>query len=154
MLMRALVPQAAAPGPLHDYWYEPVGSLSSSGLRIDEATAMKIATYWRCVSVLSDAVGMLPLHVYRRVKGGGKQRAWDLPVYRLLHDQPNPWMTSFQFRETLMGHLLLWGNAYSEIRRDDNGAILGLYPLRPDRMARPVEAGDGSMLYPCTLHCG
>ncbi|MBS3885934.1 MAG: phage portal protein, partial [Dethiobacter sp.] len=49
-------------------------------------------------------------------------------------DEPNPEMTSFVFRETLMGHLLLWGNAYAQIIRDGRGKVLALYPLLPDRM--------------------
>ncbi len=55
-------------------------------------------------------------------------------LYYLLHDEPNPEMTSFVFRETLMSHLLLWGNAYAQIIRDGRGNVLSLYPLLPDRM--------------------
>jgi len=43
-------------------------------------------------------------------------------------------MTSFIFRETLMTHLLLWGNAYAQIVRNGHGEIIGLYPLMPDKM--------------------
>ena len=58
----------------------------------------------------------------------------DHPLYFLLHDEPNPEMTSFVFRETLMTHLLLWGNAYAQIIRNGKGEVVSLYPLMPDRM--------------------
>ena len=59
---------------------------------------------------------------------------YDHPLYYLLHDEPNPEMTSFVFRETLMSHLLIWGNAYAQIIRDGSGRVLSLYPLLPDKM--------------------
>ena len=51
----------------------------------------------------------MTLHLYRCGKDGSKEKALDHSLYRLLHDEPNPEMTSFIFRETLMTHLLLWG---------------------------------------------
>lgn len=64
----------------------------------------------------------------------GKEKAVKHPLYKVLHDEPNPEMTSFVFRETMMTHLLLWGNAYAQIIRNGKGEVLGLYPLMPDRM--------------------
>ena len=67
------------------------------------------------------------------------------PLYFLLHDEPNPEMTSFVFRETLMTHLLLWGNAYAQIIRNGKGEIIVLYPLMPNRMR--VDRDDIGQLY-------
>ena len=73
----------------------------------------------------------------------GKEKARDHPLYHLLSDAPNPEMTSFVFRETLMGHLLLWGNAYAQIIRDGRGNVIALYPLMPDKMTvRRSEKGE------------
>ncbi len=94
---------------------------------------MATSAVYACVRVLSETIASLPLHVYRRT-GQGKEKAMDHNLYYLLHDEPNPEMTSFVFRETLMGHLLLWGNAYAQIIRDGRGRVIGLYPLLPDRM--------------------
>ena len=63
----------------------------------------------------------------------------------MLHDDPNPEMTSFVFRETMMTHLLLWGNAYAQIIRNGKGEVLGLYPLMPDRMK--VDRDDKGQIY-------
>mgnify|MGYP000332116535 FL=1 len=87
----------------------------------------------------------MPLHLYRYTDSGGKEKAIDNNLYFLLHDEPNTEMTSFAFRETLMTHLLLWGNAYAQIIRNGRGEILGLYPLMPDRMT--VERDDKGQLY-------
>ena len=75
----------------------------------------------------------MPLVTYRRLPNGGKERAYEHPLYEILHDQPNPEMTSYEFRACLVGHQALWGNAYAEIERSD-ARINGLWPLRPDRM--------------------
>jgi HK97 family phage portal protein len=104
-----------------------------SGKTVNERTAMTTSAVYACVRVLSETIASLPLHVYRRVNGG-KEKAVDHNLYHLLHDEPNPEMTSFVFRETLMGHLLLWGNAYAQIIRDGRGKVIALYPLLPDRM--------------------
>ncbi len=98
-----------------------------------------------CVRILSEAVAGLPLHFYRYTDNGGKEKAADHPLYFLLHDEPNPEMTSFVFRETLMTHLLLWGNAYSQIIRNGKGEVIALYPLMPDRMN--VERDSKGQLY-------
>lgn len=100
---------------------------------------------YACVRILSEAIAGLHLHLYRYNDKGGKEKAIDNPLYFLLHDEPNTEMTSFAFRETLMTHLLLWGNAYAQIIRNGKGEILGLYPLMPDRIT--VDRDKKGQLY-------
>lgn len=109
---------------------------ADSGENVDEKSAMQIATVYACVRLLAETVAGLPLHLYRMPDGSGsaKERATDHPLYKLLYRQPNPEMTSFSFRETMMTHLLLWGNAYAQIIRDGKNGILALYPLFPDNV--------------------
>lgn len=106
---------------------------TTSGKTVNEKTAMQTTTVYACVRILAETLASLPLHVYRHTENG-KEKAKESPIYRLLHDEPNPEMTSFVFRETLMSHLLLWGNAYGQIIRDGRGKIIAIYPLLPDRM--------------------
>ena len=82
---------------------------SSAGKRVNERSAMQMTAVYACVRILSEAIAGLPLHLYRYKEDGGKEKALDHSLYRLLHDEPNPEMSSFVFRETLMTHLLLWG---------------------------------------------
>lgn len=119
---------------------------SSSGKRVNERTAMQMTAVYSCVRILSEAVAGLPLQFYKYNSDGGKEKAVDHPLYFLLHDEPNPEMTSFIFRETLMTHLLLWGNAYSQIIRNARGEIIALYPLMPDRMEVNRDA-NGQMCF-------
>ena len=107
---------------------------STSGKRVNERSSMQMTAVYSCVRILSEAVAGLPLHFYRYTEEGGKEKAAGHPLYFLLHDEPNPEMTSFVFRETLMSHLLIWGNAYAQVIRDGNGRVLSLYPLLPDKM--------------------
>ena len=118
---------------------------STAGKRVNERSALQMTAVYSCVRILSEAVASLPVHVYRYNDSGGKEKALDHPLYFLLHDEPNPEMTSFVFRETLMTHLLLWGNAYSQIIRNGKGDVVGLYPLMPDRMK--VDRDDKGRLY-------
>ena len=118
---------------------------SSAGKRVNERSAMQMTAVYSCVRILSEAVASLPIHVYKYNESGGKEKALDHPLYFLLHDEPNPEMTSFAFRETLMTHLLLWGNAYAQIVRNGKGEVIGLYPLMPDRMR--VDRDENGHLY-------
>jgi HK97 family phage portal protein len=110
---------------------------------------MQTTAVYSCVRILSETIASLPLHVYKYTDSG-KEKALTHPIYYLLHDEPNPEMTSFVFRETLMSHLLLWGNAYAQIMRDRSGKVLALYPLLPDKITV-----DGRLLYlfPCQYTC-
>lgn len=118
---------------------------STSGKAVNERTAMQMTAVYACVRVLSEAVAGLPLHVYRYKEDGSREKALKHPLYRILHDEPNPEMSSFNFRETLMGHLLLYGNAYAQIIRNGRGEVVGLYPLMPAKMT--VDRDSGGNLY-------
>ena len=128
-------------GSQYSFYFGP----TTSGKPVNERTAMQITAVYACVRILSEAIAGLPLHLYRYDGSGGKVKAIEHPLYRLLHDEPNPEMTSFAFRETLMGHLLLWGNAYAQIIRNGKGEVLALYPLMPDKMT--VDRDERGNLY-------
>ena len=121
---------------------------TAAGKAVNERTAMQTTAVYACVRILAESVAGLPLHVYA-YKGQGKERVPEHPLYFLLHDSPNTEMTSFIFRETMMIHLLLWGNSYAQILRDGRGRVVGLYPLLPNRMS--VERNDaGEIIYTYT----
>lgn len=125
--------------------------ISTAGKNVTERSAMQMTAVYSCVRVLSEAVAGLPLHVYKYRSDGlgaasaGKEKAVSHSLYSLLHDEPNPEMTSFVFRETLMTHLLLWGNAYAQIIRNGKGEVVALYPLMPNRMT--VDRDSSGRLY-------
>lgn len=118
---------------------------SSAGKNVNERSAMQMTAVYSCVRILAEAVAGLPLHLYRYKEDGGKERAIDNNLYHLLHDEPNKEMSSFIFRETLMTHLLLWGNAYAQIIRNGKGEVVALYPLMPNKMQ--VDRDENGELY-------
>lgn len=120
-----------------------------AGQNVTERTAMQNTAVYACVRILAESLAALPLHLYQLTNDDGKRRVNDHPLSFLLHDAPNPEMTSFIFRETMMNHLLLWGNAYAQIIRNGQGQITGLYPLMPDRMD-VNRAHNGELYYTYT----
>lgn len=119
--------------------------VTGAGFDMSPASAMQSAVVYACVNVLAQTIASLPLIVYRRLPNGGKERAPEHPLYDVLHDRPNPEMTSYELRACLVGHQATWGNAYCEIQRSD-ARIIALWPLRPDRMT--VQRDDaGNLIY-------
>lgn len=129
-------------------WWHDIGFSASSatGTKISEQTALNSVAVFACVRLLSETLASIPLPLYQRLTNRGKRRAFEHPLYSLLHDSPNPEMTSFNFREALMSHVALWGNAYAEIDWNmKKGRPIALWPLRPDRMR--VKRDKGKLFY-------
>lgn len=118
---------------------------TTSGKAVNERSAMQMTAVYACVRILSESIACLPVHLYQYKESGSKEKALSHPLYKILHDEPNPEMTSFVFRETLMTHLLLYGNAYAQIIRNGKGQVIGLYPLMPNRMT--VDRDEHGHLY-------
>jgi len=127
------------------YVVYPFGS-TTSGQTVTPYNAMQLTAVYACVRVLAENVASLPLSLYRHTEAG-KEKAYNHSLYRLLHDEPNSEMTSFNFRETLMHHLLTAGNSYSQIIRNGKGEVLALYPLLPNKMRVTRSSVDRRIYY-------
>lgn len=125
---------------------------TAAGKSINERSAMQLTAVYACVRILAEGIAGLPLHLYKCGKNGSREKVVDHPLYFLLHDEPNPEMTSFVFRETLMTHLLLYGNCYCQIIRDGRGQVTALYPLMPNQMS--VDRDEKGQLYYTYLRSG
>lgn len=119
---------------------------STSGTLVNEKTAMQTAAVYACVRVISVALACLPLNVYR-YQNNGVQITPNHHLYNVLHNEPNPEMTSFVFRETLMSHLLLYGNAFAQIIRNGAGQVTALYPLMPAKVDVYRNPDNGQIFY-------
>lgn len=108
------------------------GSATATGVSVTPESALRASTVYACVRVLAETVAALPLLTYKR-QARGKERATNFYLYDKLHTTPNPEMSSFTYRETMTGHVALWGNAYSEIETDGAGRMVNLWPMRPDQ---------------------
>lgn len=117
--------------PTDDFWFQPVSRRSMSGAIVTADSAMRLSAVWRAINLISGHIAMLPLELR---KAGTRKRVAEHPVYALFR-RPNPWQNGFEWRQMLTGHLLLRGNAYSEITEDASGAITALTPRHPDKVS-------------------
>jgi len=126
--------------------------VTTTGQYISEDKANTVAAWYAGIRRIAQDVSTLPLIVYRRV-GRSKHRAMDHPLYRVLHDSPNPEMTSVVFRETLQAHVLAWGNGYAEKELDRGNRVKYLWPMRPDRMTVGYDQ-NGKRVYDYVMKPG
>lgn len=119
-----------------------VSRTTHAGVSIDEHLVLNLSAVWSAVSQISQTVAKLPLKVFQ-FQGDGKRPYPQHSLYQVLHDQPNPQMTAFVWRERAMHHVLLWGNHYSEIMRDPmTGRVVAIWPFNePWRMTPKIQNG-------------
>lgn len=132
---------------LHDpqlYAFLRDGVGLNSGAIVNVRTAMRNTAVFRCVSLISYAIGMLPLHLIRN-ENGQKAKDVDHPLFKLLHREPNNWQTAFDFRSYMQNNALVFGNAYARVVRS-RGRIIRLVPIHPDRVS-PRQNDDWSVSY-------
>lgn len=125
--------------------FRPYFGNTNANKRVSERTAVSLTAVYACIRVLAEAVAQLPLHLYKITEDGKRVKATDHPLYFLLHDEPNPEMTSFTFREVAMTHLLIWGNFYAQKITNGKGELIGLYPLMADKMT--VGRNESGQIY-------
>lgn len=120
------------------------GRGSKAGISITMENALRCSTALACVRVIAQGIAQVPWHVYRKA-GAMREVQTQHPLYYLLHTQPNPWQTSYEFRETMLVHLTLCGNAYvwrTKVRGVDQELI-----LMPPNRVRPKRLQGGEMRY-------
>lgn len=149
ILARAVRVKANVPGSSGSW---SGGSGSFTGTRVNDSRAMRVAAYATGLKVIAEDVSSVPLIIYRRTSSG-RERGEDHPTFTVLHDAPNPEMTSMVFRETLQGHIIGWGNGYAEVVRNGSGLVTEMWPLRPDRVEK-VRDESGKLYLRVTLPSG
>lgn len=132
--------------PAYDTYYSSLAAASeSAGVSVTTDNAESISAVYACVAAISETVGSLPLNLFERTDKG-REKATGQTLYRLLHDTPNDYQTALEFREQLQRHVLLRGNAYAEIVRDNAGRPQALLPIHPDRVTI-LRTAQGKLLY-------
>lgn len=126
---------------------------TSSGAAVTERTALSLTAVYGAVKIIAWTIASLPLPIYQRLKPRGKERAPDHPLYPLLHDEPNPEITSFKWRELMSVHQNLWGAGISEIEFNRRGEPVALWPLPPWRVT-PKTTDTKSVVYEIRLDDG
>lgn len=129
--------------------FRPFFGQTNAGEIVDARTAMQITAVYACIRVLSESIAQLPLQLYK-IENGKREKATDHPLYFLLHSEPNPEMSSFNWREAMMMHMLVFGNCYSQIIRDGKGNVTALYPLMSDKMELSRDPKTSQLYYEYT----
>jgi len=119
---------------------------SSAGPVVTENTALKCTAVLACVKVIAETLASLPAAAYVQTPTG-KIKTPEHAVHQLIHNRPNPLMTPFTFKETMMAHALIWGNAYAEIVRDGRGRPVELWPIPPLRVPLVMLDDKEGLLY-------
>ncbi len=129
------------------------GGPSKSGITVNQETATRLSAFWRGVRLLSETLASVPLCLYERQEPRGRRKATEHPLFYLLHDEPNPEMTSFFARECMQAQVVTHGNGYAAIRRDAGGRTREIWPLISGRV-EPRRSQDGGLIYWATLNDG
>ena len=119
-----------------------LGARTPAGTFVNHDRSLQNATVWACVQYLTKAVAQLPWRVVRESNNGDVERVTSSPVDTMLNQRPNPEMGAFTWRQTMLGHALLWGNGYAEIQRDNAGRALYLWPIHPSRVSPRHDANN------------
>jgi len=123
------------------------GSLTASGVQVTPRKALQISGFWSATCILSEAVGSLPLIVYRRLPNDrGKERAIDHPLYRVLRSRASRRHTAAEFRSLMQADVEAYGNALAR-KVTINGQVRELLPIQWSRVADVVELSDGALKY-------
>ena len=104
-----------------------------AGVAVTEKTALQVSTVLACVKTIADGCATPNLHVYRELPDGTRQRAVNIPEYRLLSRRPNEWQTSFEWRRQMTLHAALTGAGLSIKVKGGNGRVTELLPVEPGR---------------------
>ena len=135
-------------------WWKTVftGSSSYSGETVTQDSALRQSVVWACVQAISQDVASLPIKMYSRISENSREPISDHPVAKLLHTAPNGEMSPFTFKQTMTAHVLLYGNAFAQIERNQQGQPIGLWILLPENMS--VSVSEGEVLYTYTTGSG
>ena len=130
-------------------WIDIFSPTSSAGVAITNHTALNISTVFACIRNISEDVAKVPLKIYK--KGPDSKEVQDEhPLHKILNYQPNPEMTSMDFRQTMTAHCLGWGNAYAEIQRNIIGDVVGLFPILPQKVTPRRSDATNEIIYEVT----
>lgn len=119
--------------------------MTKTGIRVNENDAMSVGAVFACVRVVSETLGMLPIHMFQRVDEG-KQRVDTHPLAPIFSIRPNRWQTPMEWVEMMTAHAALRGNGYSRIVGGSNGFVTELQPMNPTRV-KPRMTESGSIVY-------
>ena len=143
-VLSSLNERRAAPSDADMFALIGAGGVTYAGPPVSESSAQRYGAVYACIRIISESIAALPLALIRQT-GRNRDKAVDHPLYNVLHTLANPEMTSFEWRELMLSHVLSWGNGYSEIEFDGRGRIVALWPLNPAKMEDVRRDAQGNL---------
>ncbi len=134
--------------PLQFRWPE-----SRTGFSVSAMTALEVSTVQACVRAIAEGVSQVPVYVHERNSRGMRGVKVAHPILEVYSRKPNQWQSGFEFRETILIHLALVGNAFVYINRSSDGRILELIPIEPGKVFVTREM-DMSLTYSVSFEDG
>ncbi len=131
-------------------------SYFSSGIaniNVTKEKALGNTAIWRALDVICTTFAGLPLEIFERQPNGDNNLAVEHPLYYILHDEPHPLYTSFDFRSALLLNLLNpanGGNSYAVIERGEDSQPLGMRILAPGTVEALYYEANHRMYYKVT----
>ncbi len=140
---------ASTPGPADDFWFNPVGVMTSSGQKVDTESARKLSAWYRARDIIATSIAMMPLKVFERLPNDdGSETARQHPLYDILHDKPNTWQDAFVWKRQATFHVIDHGNHYSRIIEGSRGFVDQLQPIDdPTSVTPELNRSTGRILY-------
>lgn len=137
-----------------EWFLKSFGVKTQAGVDVTDSSAMTFTAVFSAIRILAETLATLPLIIYKRGPGNSKERDTSHPLYRLLHNQPNPEMTAVNFFECMMAWLGLRGNAYAEIERNGDGSVRALWPIPASRVCPERDKATKKIRYVIDLPGG
>ena len=119
---------------------------NNSGVGVSEKSSIGLTAVWASVRLLSETIASLPLNLYRMDNKGSKFIDFKSPLNTLMSTSPSPNYTTYNFIETMMSNLLLWGNAYAFIKRNGGARPVELQILSPEYV-EPFKSEEDGLVY-------
>lgn len=118
------------------------GTKGVAGVNVNQGSALGLPAVWRAVGLTSGTCASLPFHAY--TKGDLERRPLMTGELADLLDDPHPDMTPLEFWETVYAHIMLWGNAYIRVLRNQLGVAREMWIIHPARV-RVGRAGSSDI---------
>jgi HK97 family phage portal protein len=118
---------------------------TSSGITVSPDKSLTLSAYWACVFNISSDLAKLPLDLIRNGTDGIRRKDSSSRLNRLLNVSPDGAISAYNFRQTIMQHVLAIGNGIAEIVRDGADNVSGLILIHPNRVR--LERVDGQLIY-------
>lgn len=123
------------PSPTDDFWYRPVGRMSSAGVDVDEETALNYSAVWAATCVISETMAALPFSMMEQVGPKTVEVAYGEMLHDIVGNEPNPEQDSMLFRDMQFGQQLNWGNCFAEKEMLGN-RVVNLWPIHASRIPK------------------